>query len=246
MSGMICEEMQLLIQAELDGELPAAEIARLQAHLNGCASCTAKQRRLQDLSAQLRSSGLDFAAPAMLRASLMRDQKTRMRRRTWHSWAGPGAWFGIDAALAACLMLAVLPGTGESLPDAVVAAHIRALQPGHLIDVLSTDKHTVRPWFDGKLPFAPPVKDLSAAGFPLYGGRLDYVDGHIAAGLIYRAGPHMINLFVWPSTHVGIDRTGVRDGYNFVRWNADGMAFWAVSDLNAAELASFVRQWRAG
>ena len=157
------------------------------------------------------------------------------------SW-GRAASFGTGFALAACLALAVvLPRDGGGMADVVVTDHIRALQPGHLMDVVSTDQHTVKPWFDGRLAFAPPVKDFQAEGFPLAGGRLDYLDGREVAALIYRSRQHVIELFVWPS---GGDTdhapaAGNRNGYNFVRWTRDGMALWAVSDLNAAGTGGF-------
>jgi anti-sigma factor RsiW len=124
-----------------------------------------------------------------------------------------------------------------------VAAHIRALQPGHLMDVVSTDQHTVKPWFDGRLDYAPPVRDFAAQGFPLIGGRLDYVAGRPVAVLAYRRAKHLIDLFVWPGT--GPDASRTARGYNVVAWSQDGMAFRAVSDLNASELQDFAALWRA-
>ena len=130
----------------------------------------------------------------------------------------------------------------------MVASHIRALQPGHLSDVASTDQHTVKPWFDGRLGYAPPVKDLKAEGFPLAGGRLDYLAGRPVAALVYQRSQHVVELFAWPDGgHLDHGpAASSRSGYNFLRWSQDGMAFWAVSDLNAQELADFVRLWRAG
>ena len=233
-----CTEMHLLIQAERDGELPVADIARLHAHLEGCAACTRTRRQLAELSRDLRAAVPRYEASAGLRATLAR----RHGRRPGRNWGERAAGVGVGAALAACLLLALLPGGQDTLADAVVAAHIRALQPGHLMDVLSTDRHTVRPWFDGRLPFAPPVKDVASAGYPLVGGRLDYLHGHTAAALVYRAGPHLIDLFAWPGA--AADGEGERQGYNFVRWSEGAMTFWAVSDLAPAELAAFVRRWR--
>ena len=132
------------------------------------------------------------------------------------------------------------------MPDWIVAAHIRALQPDHLVDVMSTEQHTVKPWFAGRLPFSPPVKDLSADGFALTGGRLDYLPGNMAATLVYKRRQHVIDLFIWPSEPEddrGSSR-GVREGYNFARWQTDGMSFWAVSDLNTRELEQFTDKWR--
>ena len=160
---------------------------------------------------------------------------------------GPATPFSTGFALAACLALIfILPHTG-SLPDAVVSDHIRALQPGHLMDVVSTDQHTVKPWFDGRLDFAPPVKDLKPQGFPLVGGRLDYLDNKKVAALIYQRRQHLIDLYVWPdSGHLDHGPTeGSRSGYNFQHWSDDGMAFWAVSDLAPDQLTEFVALLRA-
>ncbi|MGH7153425.1 MAG: anti-sigma factor family protein, partial [Acetobacteraceae bacterium] len=165
-------------------------------------------------------------------------------------WREALAFGGGAAVAAAVVLLLVLPGGGGEIAQDVASAHIRALQPGHLMDVVSTDQHTVKPWFDGRLDFAPPVKDLAAQGFPLIGGRLDYLDGHPAAALVYRRAKHLIDLYVWPaqsSTSGGptAPRTGERNGYHLVHWRQDGMQLWAVSDVEAAQLRAFVRDWRA-
>ncbi len=245
-----CDEMHLLIQAEVDGELQPAEAARVEAHLERCADCAALQAQLLALSTQIRQKVPCYPAPASLRASLaMRLAASIPRATIWRArqFFVPSAAFGAGFALAACLTLfLILPGPSD-LQDAVVAAHIRALQPGHLMDVISTDQHTVKPWFDGRLPFAPPVKDLAPKGFPLVGGRLDYLAGRTAAALVYRHGEHVIDLFAWPSSkgQPTLPVIGSVDGYNFVRLWQDGMMFWAVSDLNSTDLTEFVSEWQA-
>ncbi len=251
-----CQEMRLLVQADVDGELSPAEAARVAAHCETCPDCAALLRELSSLSTRIRADAQHHTAPESLRAAV-RAQITPFgaaARPPSSGWRlprlnlGTGASFGLGAALAAGLALAViLPRDGGGMADAIVTDHIRALQPGHLMDVVSTDQHTVKPWFDGRLAFAPPVKDFQAEGFPLAGGRLDYLDGHEVAALIYHSHKHIIELFVWPS---GSDldhapTAGSRNGYNFVRWTRDGMALWAVSDLNAKELGDFVRLWQA-
>ncbi len=254
-----CRNMHLMVQADVDGELTPAEAARVGAHLETCLACAAVQANMQQLSAAIRAAAPYHPAPETLRVAVRAFIKaetapppgrtlTRPASRSWVRF-GSGSSFGAGFALAACLALAVvLPRENGRLTDAVVADHIRSLQPGHLMDVVSTDQHTVKPWFDGRLAFAPPVKDLRANEFSLVGGRLDYLDSREVAALLYRRRLHVIQLFVWPSSR-GLDHgptQGVRNGYNFVHWNQDEMAFWAVSDLNAAELADFARLWRQG
>ena len=133
----------------------------------------------------------------------------------------------------------------QGLLDDVVASHVRALQPGHLEDVVSTDQHTVKPWFDGRIDFAPPVKDLAAKQFPLLGGRLDYLNNRPVAAMIYGSDKHIIDLYVWPGNGGPMPSTASRNGYNTVHWSENGMEFWAVSDLEAGKLNDFVRDWRA-
>jgi anti-sigma factor RsiW len=245
-----CDEMHLLIQADVDGELQPAEAARVGVHLTRCADCSALQARLLALGERVRAEASSHPASAALRARIGAQiaaarPAARPTRRLGRAFV-PGATFGAGFALAACLALALLLPRAGDLQDAVVASHIRALQPGHLMDVVSTDQHTVKPWFDGRLPFAPPVKDLAAQGFPLIGGRLDYLAGRTAAALVYRHGQHVIDLYAWPSTgEIRLPTDGSVDGYNFVSLRQDGMVFWAVSDLAAPDLVDFVHRWQA-
>lgn len=247
-----CREMELLVQADIDGELAPAEAARLGAHLEVCSSCAALHADLAALSTRLRDAALYHAAPpalvAAVRATLAgqaRPSVSAWRARPWRMrLAAP---FGAGFAVAACVALLLVPPRGGGLPAVLVDSHIRALQPGHLLDVVSTDQHTVKPWFDGRLDFAPPVKDLAAAGFPLAGGRLDYLQGRPVAALVYKRRQHDVDLYVWPDNGglaPGLS-TAERSGYNVVRWARDGMAFSAVSDLGARELAEFAGSWQA-
>ncbi len=255
-----CDEMRLLLQADVDGELAPAEAARVAAHTAQCAACAETQARLLALSQRLRSEVPYHPASDALRAAVRAHiaaatpnstdrsaASTPWWRRLPRLRVGQGVAFGGGFALAACLALALALPRGGTLADTVVADHIRALQPGHLEDVASTDQHTVKPWFDGRIDFAPPVKDLKADGFPLVGGRLDYLANHPVAALVYGRRKHVIDLFVWPDSSPLTRGTaeGSRNGYNFVRWQQDGMVFWAVSDVNAKELADFARRWRA-
>ncbi len=256
MTDKDCAEMRLLVQADVDGELSPHDAAGVAAHLDQCEACSALQAQLLSLSAHIRQDAPYHKAPDRLRAAILaRVAETAPPPVAndnpvprWRRLARPVLPFGGGFALAACLTLWLLVPSGGGLPDAVVSDHIRALQPGHLMDVVSTDQHTVKPWFDGRLDFAPPVKDFKAEGFPLTGGRLDYIAGHPAAALIYQRRQHVIELYVWQDDGHP-DRgpaAGSRNGYNFQHWTGDGMSFWAVSDLGAGELADFVTLWRAG
>ncbi len=166
------------------------------------------------------------------------------RRPGW-PWLQAAALFGTGAATAwgLALVLLVAPAP-DLLGDAVVEGHVRSLMASHLADVASSDRHTVKPWFAGRLDFSPPVIDLADAGLPLAGGRLDYLDGRAVAALVYRSGPHVINLFVWPTAgnaQVAPAFSSQR-GYNLVHWAEHGMQMWAVSDLAAGELQGFARR----
>jgi anti-sigma factor RsiW len=245
-----CAEWELLIQADLDNELDAESAARLSAHIDACPNCAATQAKLLALSARLRSELPRHAAPPALRRSLEARLAPRRRPRFRFGFA-PALGFGAGAALAAGLALVLLPRGGEDLTDQLVAGHIRALQPGHLTDVVSSDQHTVKPWFDGRLDYAPPVRDFAASGFPLVGGRLDYLAGRPVAVLVYGRDRHLIDLYVWPAgstpaLSAAAPSTAVRNGYNVVSWTAEGMNFRAVSDLEMSELETFARLLRAG
>lgn len=235
--------LHLLVQADHDGELSVAEAAELAAHVEGCAECRAIRDELSALSARLRADAPRHTASAALRASLEAQLApapvVRLRPRPWRAI---GLVAGGAMAMAASIALFVPPrmdATGE-----MVASHIRALQPGHLIDVASMDQHTVKPWFDGRIDYAPPVRDFSGAGFPLIGGRLDYLEGRAVAALVYRHDKHIIDLYVWPATGEAAPKAHTINGYNVVAWVDHGMRFQAVSDLNSAELEQFAGLWR--
>jgi anti-sigma factor RsiW len=245
-----CDKV-LLVQAELDGELDAAQAAALEAHRAACAICQLAQAELLRARDLLRGETYE-PIPDDVRARIMarlrqvepRTAPTPTRRRLWVFPSISG--FGLGAVCAAAISLLILLPQRDDLAGQLVAGHIRALQPGHLEDVVSTDQHTVKPWFDGRLDFAPPVRDFTADGFPLKGGRLDYLDGRPVAALIYQRDKHVIDVFVWPQNgaiaHLARD-TAIQ-GYNVVHWATDGMNFWAVSDLERAQLDEFAALWR--
>lgn len=241
----------LLAQADFDGELDPGQAAEMEAHRAGCPTCQAAYAELGEMRARLRQADLYRRAPDTLRdalaARLAGSEPPRPIPERRRSWRGPAAGFGFGAGLAAAIAVLVGWQAQPGIMDEVVASHVRALQPGHLEDVVSTDRHTVKPWFQGKLDFAPPVKDLAASGFPLTGARLDYLDGRPVAALVYARGRHPIDLFVWPASGglAGpvVDRD--RDGYHVLHWNQDGMAIWAVSDVDESQLRAFAETWRA-
>jgi anti-sigma factor RsiW len=230
-----------------DGELDAARAAEFEAHLGRCASCTAALARQQVLRDAIGGADLYARASPSLRARVRgaiptRSSASRPRLLVW------------PAATAAVLALALVglwqlrPGGGEAAPErpivaAILDAHLRSLQPAHLTDVLSSDQHTVKPWFDGKLDFSPPVTDLTADGFPLAGGRLDVIGNRSVAALVYGRRKHFVNLFVWPSAEGDTTSpiSGATRGYHWIHWARGGMSFWAVSDAAAADLAEFAR-----
>jgi anti-sigma factor RsiW len=255
-----CEKV-LLVQAELDGELDAAQAASLEIHRAGCPICQAAQAELLRTRALLRAEPYeptpdDVRARVMARlrqvepqiAPVVQAVAASAPRSRWN-WAwlrGIGLGTGLGAACAAALAFLILLPAHNDLTEAIVADHIRALQPGHLEDVVSTDQHTVKPWFDGRIDFAPPVRDFVAEGFPLKGGRLDYLDNRPVAALVYQRDKHIIDLYVWPESSAGphlASDTSIQ-GYNVVHWTQDGMNFWAVSDVERTQLDDFANLWK--
>ncbi len=241
MNGDPCETAHLLVQAELDGELDAAGSAELASHLAACEACHAWRGRLETLSARLHEMPR-HEVPAGLREAVT---ALRPRRRSlWqrHGWTHAGA-FGAGLAVAASVAALLLPRAGPAPGSDLVDAHVRALQPGHLIDVPSSDRHTVKPWFNGRIGISPDVPDLASQGFPLLGGRMDYIGGRPAAVLVYGRRKHMIDVFVQGGTVAAAMRAS--DGYHVAQWTSGGLSYRAVSDLNKAELSEFATLMRA-
>ncbi|MFT4116206.1 anti-sigma factor family protein [Bradyrhizobium sp.] len=241
---MNCDEATTLLHALLDNELDAGHAREVEAHIAGCPACTAEFAAQRDMKRVLADTNLRYAAPASLRArieaSLPQPQRQPSRRSVLRSFAMGSA----VSALAASGVVAVVlrQDDQQRILSEVVSAHLRSLQAGHLTDVISTDQHTVKPWFNGKLDVAPPVIDLTAQGFTLVGGRLDYIDARAIGAVVYRRRQHVINLFVsqTSSTEHRAPQTETMQGFNCRRWGNRGLNFWAVSDLGADELAEFV------
>ena len=243
---MDCRQAALSADPFVDGELAPVERAAVAAHLLGCPSCRAAVEERRELAAALRAEAPYRRAPDGLagRIGAALDAEPPAAGALSRRWRPAALAASILAAMAvsslATLHLAA-PLPGDALIDDMVAGHVRSLMADHLTDVASSDQHTVKPWFNGRLNLSPPVKDLTTAGFPLVGGRLDYVAGKPAAALVYRHRQHVINLFVAPEAArlAAGPRTAQRQGYTVLHWDEAGLGYWAVSDLAADDLARF-------
>jgi anti-sigma factor RsiW len=250
---MNCRQIQKLLHAHQDGELDIAHTVQIDEHLADCPDCFDLAQNLATLHRALQNKTLRHAAPDSLRqrmrAAAALAARAEREPSLAQSWMRHTRWTAAAAVLAAAALAAQFwPSRGEDrLLTELTSSHVRSLMVNHLTDVASTDQHTVKPWFDGKLDFAPPVKDLRESGFPLLGGRLDFIDGRPVAALVYARQKHLINLYVWPAKSLAetAPRGFVRNGYNLVQGTSRGMAFCAVSDLNGTELLDFVKTWSA-
>jgi anti-sigma factor RsiW len=247
---MTCDDAEILLHALIDGELDAGHARDVEAHIATCPRCAAELATYREMSKAVAGAGL-YAAPAALRrrieASLPQTPTltTPSRRSVLRGFAMGSA---VSALAATGLVAIVLRHDDEQrIVSEVVSAHLRSLQAGHLIDVVSTDQHTVKPWFNGKLDVSPPVLDLTAQGFTLIGGRLDYVDARAIGAVVYRRRQHVINLFVaqTASAEHRAAKMETMQGFNVRRWSEQGMNFWAVSDIAADELAEFGEKFEA-
>lgn len=245
---MNCPDVQRLLHPYSDGELDLLRHVQIEEHLTGCAACTEQEQHLRSLRAAISSPSLYYRAPAALRAriQLAAPPVTRGRRRLAVQLAAMAA--GILLLIGASITIGMLlsqAGTSadDRLAELVVAGHVRSLQVDHLTDVVSTDRHTVKPWFRGKLDFSPEVPDLSQQGYALSGGRLDYLADRPVAAVVYHRRLHAINLFMWPAVNdeTKAVRGLARQGFHLRTWQRSGMSYWAISDLNDQELDELVR-----
>ena len=244
---MNCDEAEILLHALIDGELYAGHAREVESHIAGCPRCAAALRDYREMSKAIAEAGAGYTAPAALRqrieAALPQPRRAPNRRAVLRGFAMGSA---VSALAATGLVAIVLRNDdAERIQAEVVSAHLRSLQAGHLTDVISTDQHTVKPWFNGRLDVAPPVVDLTAQGFRLIGGRLDYIDGKAVASIVYRRRTHVINLFVAQGAASAQRGTKLdtMQGFNIERWSARGLEFFAVSDINADELQEFVEKF---
>jgi len=252
---MNCAEARTLLDAYMDGELSIEGGLELERHLKECPSCQAELASRRALGAGLREK-LDYhRAPLSLHRALRNElgradassAAVASAVRPMPAWMRMAASLILVAGLSSALTYYGTSSGGDVIPDEVFASHVRGVQSeNRLVDVVSSDRHTVKPWLDAKLDFAAPVKDLAKDGFPLVGGRVDYIDGHTVAALIYQSRKHIITLFVWPSDRpAGAVVTSMRRGDNIVQWSDGAMTYWAISDLAAPELAEFSERFQA-
>src|ERR1700740_2418544 len=246
-----CDVSQALLHGYLDGELDPLRAEEFERHLESCSPCIAQLDEQESLRASLRAAKLYERAPAGLAKKIERQiANTKSDSDYQWSWVPIFRWIAASAAFVLLFVITYF-GAGRLLSGRagveqveqaalteVIDAHIRSLQPGHLTDVTSTDQHTVKPWFDGKLDYVPPVRDFVESGFPLIGGRLDVLNGRSVAVLVYGRRKHFINIFVWPDSpnDSAIAATGTHNGYQWNYSRAHGMKFGAISDFSAADL----------
>jgi anti-sigma factor RsiW len=240
---MTCDETEILLHALIDGELDAGHAREVEAHVAKCPSCAAALAAYRQMSQAIAEADLRYTAPPALRrrieAMLPRTRVAPSRRSVLKGFVMGSA---VSALAATGLVAIVVRNDDEQrIMSEVVSAHLRSLQAGHLTDVISTDQHTVKPWFNGKLDVSPPVIDLTAQGFTLVGGRLDYVDARAIGAVVYRRRQHVINLFIaqTPSIERRAARSEIIQGFNIRRWSERGLNYWAISDIGADELAEF-------
>jgi anti-sigma factor RsiW len=250
--AMNCAESDILLNALIDGELDAGHAHDVEKHVAACSACTEKLAKFSEVHDAVSVADLKETAPAHLRSRIEKalplpSSRVIAQRKVFQAsrrtfFGGFAVGTALSVALAASLVLTVVRTDQEqTIASEVASAHIRSLQAGHLIDVETSDQHTVKPWFNGKLDVAPPVIDLTAQGFRLLGGRLDYIDGESVASVVYQRRKHIINLFV--AQRLGASLAGTRieaiQGYNVQHWSEAGLDFWAVSDIAPDELNEF-------
>ena len=240
-----CADQSLLLGALIDGELDAANTALIEAHVARCEGCREALERLQAVHNLVAGEDVRYEVPDALRrriAALPELSARPANSNRLPGWLAPG----LGGALAASLLTVTLvqPSTQSAVDRELISSHVRSLQPGHLMDVQTTNQHVVKPWFNGKIDFAPPVPELADQGFPLAGGRLDSIDGKTVAAIVYHRRLHTVNLYVWPAKAVS-PRTSVEDGFALAEWSDAGLRFAAVSDIPPDELGQFERVFRS-
>jgi anti-sigma factor RsiW len=269
---MNCEQCKNLMDGYLDRELDPITNQEIEQHLRECRNCDQAYKAHGSLMRAVGDGAPYYRAPAKLREriqSSLREEiaKEPVRnvvedfpplfsaRPRWTRTVSFGTPWSRLALAAAIIFAAIItfnlmprlqrPGSDQFLATQLIASHARSLMANHLTDVASSDQHMVKPWLDAKLDFAPPVVDLSSEGFPLIGGRLDYLDNRAVAALVYERRKHFINLFVWPaaSDAAKAPKTITRQGYQLLYWADSDFNYWAVSDVNPNDLQTFKQQF---
>ena len=257
---MRCADCMPMIDALADHELPPEEERDLRAHIERCVDCARELALVLDVSRAAREGLVRHQAPDVLKARIRAAvsgvneanesageepaarSPARSRRRSYLRLAAAGVL--IAAASSALTFAALRQGSPDSTESELLASHIRSLMPGHLTDVASTNQHQVKPWFNGRLDLSPAVPNLDSLGFPLLGGRLDYVAGRRVAAVVYGRRQHVINVYSWPAAAHESPRTAAAQGYNMAEWQSGDVEYWAVSDLNRPELDQFIARFR--
>ena len=247
---MTCAETEILLHALLDGELDAGHARDVETHLEGCPRCAAQFRAHREMQQAMSAAQLRYTAPTSLRQRIERALPSAPKRVSSRRSVLKGFIMGtaLSTAMAASLVVAVFrTDQDQRVLGDIVSAHVRSLQANHLTDVQTSDQHMVKPWFNGKVDIAPPVVDLTAKGFMLLGGRLDYIDGQAVASIVYRRRQHVINLFVTQGAPIESREAKLQtmQGYNIRRWTAQDLEFFAISDINGEELQEFVEKFDA-
>lgn len=250
---MDCAQTRTYIECYADGELDPVTSADIEGHLRHCAACKRALDQLSSLRSLVKESVPYYPAPDRLsqeiraRISRGRSAAATAAEAPWWRWLRPAA---LVAATAVVTWIAASqlnkPSQHELITAEVIASHARSTLTGHLTDVASSERHTVKPWLSSKLDFSPPVTDLSNAGFSLAGGRLDYLDSRPVSVLVYRRRQHVIDLFIWPRSEARRappTQALSKRGYQVLHWTDGGMTFWAISDLNAAEMKVFAESF---
>ena len=245
-------ELELQLDAYLDGELVSKDARELEAHLKECRDCSRMHDARVALGAAIRAEIPALRAPEELRTQLRSALRSAAGISVSRRSMPPLGWRGLALAASVALVavgswhLASNRAADEALSQEVLTSHVRSLMPAHLTDVLSSDQHTVKPWFNGKLDFSPAVYDFAGRGYPLIGGRLDYLGGRPVAALVYGRRQHVINVFLWPAARGptgGTDLT-MRQGYHLLHWTTPEYTYWVASDLGMAELGGFAQLLR--
>ncbi|WP_309665515.1 anti-sigma factor [Tabrizicola sp.] len=261
--SLSCPDWAIRLHSLADDALDPETTLAMERHIDGCDACRTALTEIQTMKRRIKQDEVRWAAPDALRTSIasavalehsqavkVAPQPTGVSGPTLLTrvWQLVGRWGAAPsmAALGFAIILTFNPVRDGGLQQEVLASHIRSMLANHLVDLQTSDQHTVRPWFNGKVDFSPPVVDLADQGFPLVGGRVDYLGGRVVAALVYRRNDHIVNLFVWPN-HGPVQplRTSTLDGYSFARWSAGGLLFWSVSDASATDMSAFHKLYSA-